>query len=152
MGEGWGEGENLNQVASFAKKLRKDSTDTERLLWSYIRAKRFFGLKFRRQEPMGKYIVDFICFERRVIIECDGGQHAFQVEKDQERDLWFTEQGYRVLRFWDSDVLNNTEGVLEAILDACRDCPHRSPSPYPLPSRADPVPQLYLLDTEPLRC
>ncbi len=125
MGEGWGEGENLNQVTSFAKKLRKDSTDTERLLWKHLRAKRFEGLKFRRQEPIGKYIVDFICYEKRVIIECDGGQHALQTEKDQERDRWFKAQGYRVLRFWDNEVFQNTEGVLETILEACR----TSPSP-----------------------
>ena len=115
----------MRRLASFAKDLRKNSTDTENVLWKHLRAKRLAGLKFRRQEPVGKYIVDFICFESRVIVECDGGQHALEVEKDQERDRWFEEQGYRVLRFWDSDVLRNTEGVLEAILEACQ----RSPSP-----------------------
>ena len=115
----------LGQIDSFAKDLRKNSTDTERALWKYLRAKRFEGLKFRRQEPIGKYIVDFVCFERRVIIECDGGQHALQTERDEERDRWFENQGYRVLRFWDNDVLKNSEGVL-------RSDPHclpRSPSP-----------------------
>ncbi len=78
---------------------------------------------------MGNFIVDFVCLEKRVIIECDGGQHAFQVEKDKERDQWFEKEGYRVLRFWDSDVLNNTEGVLEAISEACQGHPPLDPLP-----------------------
>ena len=135
MGEGWGEGDFfMSRLVSFAKDLRKNSTDTENVLWKYLRAKRLDGFKFRRQEPLGKYIVDFICFESRVIIECDGGQHAFETEKDRERDQWFERQGYCVLRFWDSDVLKNTEGVLEAILKACQS----SPTPPPSPQRSSP--------------
>ena len=130
MGEGWGEGDFfMSRLVSFAKDLRKNSTDTENVLWKYLRAKRLAGFKFRRQEPIGKYIVDFVCFECLVIIECDGGQHAFETEKDQERDQWFEKQGYCVLRFWDSDVLRNTEGVLEAILKACQLSPAPPPSP-----------------------
>ena len=129
MGEGWGEGENLNQATLFAKELGKESTDTERFLWSRLRGKRFPGLKFRRQEPIGKYIVDFVCFECRVIIECDGGRHALEAEKDRIRDRWFEEQEYRVLRFWDNDVLKNPEGVLEAISESCRDHPPLNPLP-----------------------
>ena len=119
----------LKQLVSFAKDLRKNSTDTERSLWKHLRAKRFEGFKFRRQEPVGHYIVDFVCFESRVIIECDGGQHGLQTERDQERDRWFEEQGYRVLRFWDNEVLKNPEGVLEAIFNACRDHPPLNPLP-----------------------
>lgn len=115
----------MKQLTSFAKDLRKDSTDTEKVLWHCLRAKQIAGLKFRRQQPMGNFIVDFVCLEKRVVIECDGGQHAFQAEKDKKRDQWFEKEGYKVLRFWDSDVLNNTEGVLEAILKACQ----ISPSP-----------------------
>jgi len=119
MGEGRGEGEeymadNLNPLA---KKLRKQLTDTERLLWQYLRAKQLEGLKFRRQQPIGNYIVDFVCFEKKVIIELDGGQHTQpeQKQKDIERDKWFKEQGYKLLRFWDNEVLTNIRGVLEEI-------------------------------------
>jgi len=119
MGEGRGEGEeymadNLNPLA---KKLRKQLTDTERLLWQYLRAKQLEGLKFRRQQPIGNYIVDFVCFEKKVIIELDGGQHTQpeQRQKDIERDKWFEGQGYKLLRFWDNEVLTNTRGVLEEI-------------------------------------
>ncbi len=115
----------MGKLDFFAKKLRRESTDTEKLLWSRLRAKRFLELKWRRQEIIGRYIVDFVCYERRVVIECDGGQHASQNQKDQERDRWFEDQGYRVLRFWDTDVLKNTEEVLETIFQACQ----RSPSP-----------------------
>ena len=110
---------------SFAKKLRKDSTDTEKLLWRYLRAKQISGLKFRRQEPIGKYIVDFVCFENRVLIECDGGQHMLQKDKDDQRDRWFIKQGFRVLRFWDNEILQQTKDVLKKIYEECI----RTPSP-----------------------
>ena len=98
-----------------AKNLRKRLTDTERLLWRHLRAKQIEGLKFRRQEPIGKYIVDFACHEKRIVIEVDGGQHSIDEARDKERDEWLKEQGYRVLRFWNNEVLTNTEGVLEVI-------------------------------------
>ncbi len=100
---------------TFAKTLRKQATDTEHLLWLYLRAKRFAGLKFRRQEPIGKYIVDFVCYTKRIIIECDGSQHLSNVEKDLIRDQWFEAQGYRILRFWDNEILKNIDVVLEKI-------------------------------------
>lgn len=80
--------------------------------------KQLKGLKFKRQQPFGKYIVDFICFEKKIIIELDGSQHMEQEakENDRARDLWFKEQGYSVLRFWDNEVLMNTKGVLEVIM------------------------------------
>ncbi|MEK6777082.1 MAG: DUF559 domain-containing protein [bacterium] len=94
----------------FAKSLRRHSTDTEQLLWQCLRAKRFEGFKFRRQQPIGKYIVDFVCFEKKIVIELDGGQHAYSSErqKDHERDTWFKAQGFKVLWFWDNEVLTNT--------------------------------------------
>jgi very-short-patch-repair endonuclease len=98
-----------------AKVLRKNFTDTERLLWKYLRAKKLEGCKFRRQEPIGGYIVDFICHEKKIIIEVDGGQHSVEQAKDNERDNWLKEQGYKVLRFWNSEVLTNIEGVVEVI-------------------------------------
>jgi very-short-patch-repair endonuclease len=84
---------------SFAKDLRKRSTDAERLLWRHLRAKRICGLKFRRQQCIGDYIVDFVCFEKRIVIEIDGGQHTDNREKDKVRDSWFKEHGFFVLRF-----------------------------------------------------
>jgi|SRR4030042_4730251 very-short-patch-repair endonuclease len=112
----------------FARTLRKRSTDAENLLWKHLRAKRLMGLKFRRQEPIGKYIVDFVCHEKKLIIELDGGQHSEEPERDKERDRWFRSEGFRVLRFWNNDVLSQTEEVLEAIVKECM----RSPSPsYP---------------------
>jgi len=106
-----------DQLIRIAKKLRRESTDTERVLWQNLRAKQLDMLKFRRQQLIGQYIVDFVCFEKKIIIELDGGQHA-QPEanlKDKKRDEWFEEQGYKVLRFWDHEVLTNIQGVFEEI-------------------------------------
>jgi len=96
--------------AAIAKTLRKRLTDSERLLWKYLRAKQIEGNKFRRQEPIGKYIVDFVCHEKRIIIEVDGGQHSIDKAIDKERDEWLIEQGYKVMRFWNNEVLENIEG------------------------------------------
>ena len=89
-----------DRLTNLAKNLRRQSTDTEQALWKYLRAKRIDSLKFRRQQPIGNYIVDFVCFERKIIIELDGGQHAQteQMQRDKERDRWFERQGYEVLR------------------------------------------------------
>ena len=109
----------MNQRTDFAKKMRKNATDAEKLLWHHLRAKQFKGLKFRRQQPMGNYIVDFVCHENRLIIEADGGQHASALEKDVERTEWLNAQGYQVLRFWNNDILTNIDGVLESIRAFC---------------------------------
>jgi very-short-patch-repair endonuclease len=77
------------------------------------------GLKFRRQQPIGKYIADFVCQEKRLIIELDGGQHALNQVQDAERDAWLRTQGYTVLRVWNADVFQNLEGVIQTIMDAC---------------------------------
>jgi len=111
-----------------AKALRKDFTDTERLLWKYLRAKQMEGYKFRRQEPIGRYIVDFVCQQKRMVIEVDGGQHSTEKERDNERDKWLEGKGYKVLRFWNNEVLANTEGVLDII----RDCLNHPPLTPPL--------------------
>lgn len=102
-------------LTEFAKDLRKNSTNTENHLWRYLRNRQVEGFKFRRRQPIGKYIVDFVNFEKKVIIELDGGQHFFQEEKDKIRDEWLAKEGFKVLRFWDNEVLDNTEGVLEVI-------------------------------------
>jgi len=104
-------------IIKTAKTLRKRSTDVEMFMWRHLRAKQLKGLKFRRQQPIGSYIVDFVCFEKKVIIEVDGGQHS--VETDKERDEWLKSQGFKVLRFWNNEVLTNTQGVLEVIRNNC---------------------------------
>jgi len=98
-----------------AKALRSNQTDAEKCLWLYLRAHRFMKMKFKRQVPIGRYIVDFICEEHSLIIEVDGGQHQDDVDYDQRRDKWLQEQGYLVLRFWNNEVLQQTENVLAAI-------------------------------------
>jgi very-short-patch-repair endonuclease len=112
-----------------ARNLRKRLTNTERFLWSKIRARQIEGCKFRRQTPIGKYIVDFVCHEQRVIVEVDGGQHSENAKEDGIRDKWFGEQGYRILRFWNNEVLTNMEGVLEVIRDNCKSRPPLNPLP-----------------------
>lgn len=96
-----------------AKSLRRTQTDAEQKLWYHLRAHRFMGKKFKRQKPMGRYVVDFVCLEEKLIIELDGGQHADNVEYDRERDSWLRSEGYTVLRFWNNEMLNEMEGVLE---------------------------------------
>lgn len=109
------------QFNFFSKLLRKQQTQSEYRLWLFLRAKRFEGLKFRRQQTIGKYIVDFVCFEKGIVIEIDGSQHlekSAQI-KDQKRDSWLKSQGLTVLRFSNSDILNNIEGMLDEINQHC---------------------------------
>ena len=112
-----------------AKSLRHEMTDAERRLWAALRAHRLDALSFRRQTPVGRFIVDFICHERRLIVEVDGGQHS-ESKADVERDRWLAAKGYRVLRFWNSEVLRNRAGVLETIVRAAREA---TPLPNPPP-------------------
>ena len=106
-------------LTKFAKALRKSATDAEMLLWGKLKAKQLQGIKFRRQQPIGNFIIDFISFEKRLVIELDGGQHAKDRQKDQKRDLFLSEKGFKVLRFWNNDVLTNIEGVLAVIRKKC---------------------------------
>lgn len=99
-----------------ARELRKNMTDAERALWRHLRLRQLGGCKFRRQQLIGQYIVDFVCFEKGLIIEVDGGQHTEQISYDLKRSQWLEKQGYRLLRFWDNEVLKNTEAVVEAIM------------------------------------
>ncbi len=114
-----------NSLIPLASKLRKRQTDSERKLWGQLRAKQMEGVKFRRQHPIGIYIVDFICFEKRLIIELDGGQHMIQATKNKTREAWLRQQGYKVLRFWDHEIFENSTGVLNSI----RNNIIRTPSP-----------------------
>ena len=100
-----------------AKVLRKDMTDAEKRLWYLLRAHRFQSYKFKRQVPIGPFIVDFACMGRRLLIEVDGGQHG-ESESDARRDKWLECRGFRVLRFWNNEVLKNTDAVLAVILSA----------------------------------
>ena len=100
-----------------ARALRKGMTDAERLLWRYLRNRQVGGCKFRRQHPVGSFIVDFVCIEKRLIIELDGSQHAFSIASDVERTNYLKEEGYRVMRFWNNEVLQETDAVLSAIRD-----------------------------------
>ena len=105
----------VRSIVATARKLRRSSTDVERKLWHRIRDKQIEGFRFRRQRPIGKFIVDFICLDARLIVELDGGQHAEVVAYDERRKAFLESLGYRVLRFWNSDVLENMEGVLERV-------------------------------------
>ncbi|MBS0192919.1 MAG: tRNA lysidine(34) synthetase TilS [Proteobacteria bacterium] len=118
----------------FIKQLRTRMTDAERLLWYHLRAHRLLDQKFRRQQPIGPYIADFVHFGSRVIVEADGGQHN-ESSRDARRDAWFEAQGFRVLRFWNHDILTSTDAVLEQILAAVT-FPTDSLPPLPNPSPA----------------
>lgn len=103
-----------------ARNLRKNMTEFEQKLWHYLRDRRFCNTKFRRQVPIQNYIADFICFEKRIVIELDGSGHLEQTqyEYDRKRDDFFIEQGYRVLRFYNNELSNNFEGVMDKIYKA----------------------------------
>lgn len=101
------------KLISIARVLRRNMTDVECKLWWHLRDKSL-GHKFRRQAPIGEFIVDFVCREKKLVIELDGDQHADSFQ-DKVRDAWLAERGYRVLRFWNNEVFENLEGVLEAI-------------------------------------
>jgi len=107
----------------FARQLRKDMTDAERLLWHHIRHRQIADCRFRRQAPIGPFIVDFVCFEERLIIELDGGQHAERLAEDESRTRWLNSQGFRVLRFWNHWVFEDLDSVLEAIVIALEGTP-----------------------------
>ena len=102
-------------IVQRSRALRASETEAERKLWSMLRARRLGGLKFRRQLPIGRYIVDFACPEKLLVVECDGSQHA-ESERDATRDAWLKAEGYKVLRFWNHDVLQNPLGVSDTIL------------------------------------
>jgi UDP-N-acetyl-alpha-D-muramoyl-L-alanyl-L-glutamate epimerase len=112
-----------------ARRVRENQTNVEGKLWSRLRARQLSGVKFRRQHPIGPFIVDFCCVERGLVVELDGGQHAERNAADERRTRLLELFGYRVLRFWDNDVLSNLDGVLERISEALE-----GPHPRPLPS------------------
>ena len=101
----------------FARRLRRDQTDVERKLWYALRARRFGGYKIRRQQPIGPYVVDFVSFQKKFVVELNGGQHGLvrNAEYDARRTRHLESQGFRVKRFWNSDLIENFDGVLEGI-------------------------------------
>lgn len=117
---------------SAARRLRTHPTEAERLLWRHLRLRQLSGYKFRRQQPLGPYIVDFVCLEKRLIVEVDGGHHAARMEHDAQRAAWLEAEGFRLLRFWNTEVLQETQAVQEAIRAALDDgdCPPTSILPH----------------------
>jgi len=120
-----------HSLSSYARDLRNNSTDSERLLWRYLRNSQLEGVKFRRQQPIETYIVDFVSFEKRIAIELDGGQHADNLEYDEQRSACLRANGFIVVRFWNNDVIENIEGTLEIIRQYCLE--QLPPPPAPLP-------------------
>ena len=118
---------NPTLMRSRARQLRTQMTDAETRLWHALRGKQLAGYKFRRQQTLGAYIVDFVSLDAKLIVELDGGQHAEAVDYDMKRDAWLVSEGFRVLRFWNNDVMENLEGVLMNIVATL------SPPPQPSP-------------------
>ena len=105
-----------HHLLPFARRMRRTSTEAEARLWWNLRAARLRGFKFRRQQPLGDYIVDFVCFERRLIVEVDGSQHLENIGRDDARTKWFELQGFTVIRFWNDAVLSKPNRVLDEIM------------------------------------
>ncbi len=122
-----------------ARKLRREQTDVERKLWSRLRNRQVDGFKFNRQVPKGRFIVDFCCSEAQLVIELDGDQHAFgdNAKRDAVRTRYLKESGYRVLRFWNIEVRENIDGVLETISLALREPPLPIKRSIPSPHRGE---------------
>ena len=116
-----------NKLQNIAKILRRRPTEAEKFMWRYLRSKQLEGLKFRRQEPIGNYVVDFVCYEKKIIVEIDGGQHC--AERDGNRNRWLESQDFKILRFWNTEVLKNAQGVWEVIRKNCLSCDSPSPAP-----------------------
>ncbi len=138
VGEGRGEGLKAShfytkQSLEYSKELRKNMTNAEQILWHYLRNRQLAGMKFRRQEAFDKYILDFVCYEHKLVIELDGSGHLEerQKEHDIERDKFIEQNGYKVIRIFNNDIINNINGVIDYILQNI-DTPH----PYPLPQGA----------------
>ena len=121
----------------FAKHLRQRMTESETRLWRHLRAHRLNDEKFRRQQPIGPYVVDFVHFGARLIVEADDDQHN-DAPRDERRDAWLRAQGFKVLRFWNNEIMNNLEGVLLRVVAAMNEAPLEVPlSPGP---RSAPTP------------
>ena len=118
-----------NETLSHARALRRQATDAESMLWKYLRSHRLNGFKFRRQVIIDPYIVDFACLEAKLIVEADGGQHVDQMAYDQRRTALLESMGFRVLRFWNHEILSELQSVLGQIESALIESPHPDPLP-----------------------
>ena len=134
---GRGQGGEGDSLLNRAKSLRSHQTDAEQRLWYHLRAHRFNGLKFKRQKPIGPYIVDFVCHAPCLVIELDGGQHVDQTTYDRKRDTYLQAQGFAVLRFWNNQALTETDAVLDAIRLKVLELSTLSPSPSPASGRGE---------------
>jgi very-short-patch-repair endonuclease len=123
----------MPQKVTMARRLRRDQTNAERGLWFQLRDRRLQGWKFRRQVPVDRFVVDFLCADARLIVELDGGQHAVRTDADANRAPILQAMGYLILRFWNDDVLKNTAGVPEEILSVLNKHDAVPPHPDPLP-------------------
>lgn len=143
-GEGRGGGGNKARASTrtpalkpFARRLKQNMSDAEKCLWRQLRGKRLHGIKFRRQQIIGRYIVDFVSMEHKLVVELDGGQHAHQAAADAERTGFLVGAGYRVFRFWNHEALQQTDAVLEKIAAACD---RQTKAENPPPPEATPPP------------
>ncbi|CAG1007355.1 partial putative protein, partial [Anaerolineae bacterium] len=116
-----------------ARDLRNHATDAERILWGHLRNSQIEGVKFRRQQPIEEYIVDFVAYSPKLVIELDGSQHADNLKYDEQRTACLCRNRFRVLRFWNNDIFENIEGVLTVIRQSCLEL--ASPTPQPPPAR-----------------
>jgi very-short-patch-repair endonuclease len=123
-------------ISPHAARLRREMTDAERALWFKLRNRRLQGFKFKSQWTLGPYVADFCCLEARLVVEADGGQH--NEKRDARRTAWLKQQGFRVIRFWNNDVLTNLDGVLEVILETLKkEEKEQDPHPNPLPQAGE---------------
>ena len=111
------ESRGMKSIRVKARQLRRDQTDAEQRLWARLRDRQLYGAKFRRQHPIGPFVADFCCAQRKLVVELDGGQHAEEAASDEKRSRFSEVQGYRVLRFWNHDV-QNTKALVERIAEA----------------------------------
>ena len=128
-------------LLSRARELRHNMTDAEHAVWRILRNRQFSGVQFRRQVSIGPYIADFVCYDARLVIEADGGQHN-ELQADRVRDAWFAGQGFRVLRFWNNEIHDNPEGVATIIALALK-----GEAPLTRPLCGHPLPQGERVDT-----
>ena len=133
------QGKTTSKHTAKARHLRDQATDAEKKLWGLLRSRQLAGCKFRRQVSVGRFIVDFVCFEKRLVLELDGGHHQDQAAYDEQRTTWPEAQGFRVLRFWNHQVLTEPAAVQEAILLAVVREASSSLSPRPSPARGEGV-------------
>ena len=125
------------ELKILARSLRRNQTDTEKKLWGFLRSRQFKGFKFRRQQPVDRYVADFCCLEKKLVIELDGGQHGGRQDQDAERTRFLEGKGFKVIRVWDNEVFENLEVVLELIRQRLEGSP--SPRPSPLKGEGDAV-------------